>query len=460
LALVPLLAPAVAHAAGWWALDKGTSNYGRGGANIADPQEPVALHVNPAALAGVKGLQLVVDGDMVFDRRAFTRAPDNHTPTGALATYDTVTNDWLPLPPSPGVFMAYNFAKLGLPRLTVGAGTWGPPRVDHMFPKDAGPRGDDGTEAAQRYSEIEYHALQMEMALGAGYELPWYRLRLGVTGTMIRQTVDTSLKINTFLGGDENPLYDGYVYVRAVDPWIPTATLAVSGSPMPSVTLAVAYQLAYDVHAIGKAKEISLARGIANIAAVSGDDLAVDLHAPSVFRAAAAYRHPDDSFAVELAFVWEEWSNNQQIVFHPKDVVFTTPVDDIPLQDIIISTHWRNSYSVRLGGQYQLLPDLLLVRAGGYYERGAVPKNYLSAFSLDLDKIGVTLGARADLPWGLFVDAALGYVHWLPQTVTRGNVRLVNPLTDPPTSEWPVNNGDYKGGQVIAMLALGAKLDL
>ena len=150
----------------------------------------------------------------------------------------------------------------------------------------------------------------------------------------------------------------------------------------------------------------------------------------------------------------------QQILFRPKDITFTTSMGDIQLKDILIPAHWRDTYSVRFGGQYRLLPDLLLLRAGVYYERGAVPNKYLSVFSLDLDKIGVTLGARVDLPAGLFVDVAGGYVIWLAQTVTDSQVRLTNPLVDPPKAEWPVGNGKYSGGEVIAMLAIGVKLDL
>ena len=60
-ALLLLVAPSV-HAAGFWTMDRGPSSFARGGANVADPKDPLAVYLNPAGLAGLDGLQLAMLG--------------------------------------------------------------------------------------------------------------------------------------------------------------------------------------------------------------------------------------------------------------------------------------------------------------------------------------------------------------------------------------------------------------
>ena len=131
LAAGSVLWPTSAQAAGFWNLDRGASNYGRGGANIADPDDPIAVYTNPAALAGLRGLQLHIDANTVLDTRTFARSPDGMGRNPNLTyTYEVVSNGETPWPPSPGIFASYNFASLDLEGLTIALGVYGPPRSD------------------------------------------------------------------------------------------------------------------------------------------------------------------------------------------------------------------------------------------------------------------------------------------------------------------------------------------
>jgi len=445
-----LLLTAPAHAAGWYVLDKGACAFGRGGANVVDPGSPAAVMHNPAGLAGLPGLQLMVDGDWVLDRRSFARNSDDPDGDGRLTDYDRVENGRTSTLPSPAVFMSYNFASLGLEKLTLGLGVSGPPRVDHEWPADG----------AQRYSEVEYHALEATTALAAAYELPWWKLRLGVAGLLYYDIVDIGLSLNTFLSNAENPLYDGYVHARTTDAWTPGAAFGISAEPMAHLGLALTYQWAHDVRSDGVADEVSLARGLKGLATVTGDQAKVDINLPAIFRAAARYTHPDDSFNIEGTFVWEGWHRNDVVVFNPENIVFSIPTGEVTMGRYEIPMHWRDTYSVRLGSEVKVLPDQLSLRAGGFYERSAVPKKYLSAFSFDVDKAGATLGAHLVLPGGMFMDVASGYVYGFTTEVANSDVRLANPLKNPITREWPIGNGRYANRQIMVMMALGVALPL
>ncbi|MCK7482797.1 MAG: outer membrane protein transport protein [Candidatus Moduliflexus flocculans] len=66
-------------------------------------------------------------------------------------------------------------------------------------------------------------------------------------------------------------------------------------------------------------------------------------------------------------------------------------VGDYLVLPLVLERKWRDTWSSRLGGQYNPL-EWLTIRLGGYYETGAAPDAYYSVASPDADKIGVALG--------------------------------------------------------------------
>ena len=463
-----------ATAAGFWNLDQGVSSYGRGGTNIAAPRDPIAIYTNPAALPGVDGLQFLLQADVIFDMRSFERADDdidfNDDGVGdGERSYDEVSNEFTPLPPSPGLFVTCNLGSLGLEQLTVGAAAFGPTRAYTDFPSDG----------AQRYSEISNHPLQIHYTLAAGYELPWAGIRLGASLYLLTQVFDTDLALSTafLLGGEpEDTDWDAIVSVRATDHLIPVPTFALSAEPVDGLILAATFRWPWDVEADGTA-DVTLGRRLGRtlpasgepFARVTGEEVIGYLSMPAMLRAAALYRDPDGRFEAEIALVWEGWGRNQQIVFEPLDVEVTIPsIADpetgvppfsIALDDIVVDTRYRDTYSLRAGGELRLM-EWALARAGFYYERAAVGTGRLSMGTMDLDKIGITAGGRVDLPLGLWVDLALGYVQWITKEVTNSKVLIKDPLVVPPEDRWPIANGTYRNRQVAALVGVGGQLDI
>jgi long-subunit fatty acid transport protein len=82
--------------------------------------------------------------------------------------------------------------------------------------------------------------------------------------------------------------------------------------------------------------------------------------------------------------------------------------NEVALSKMDVPRHWQDVWSVRLGGQYELLPELLRVRAGTFYETGATPlqTTFLDFFAYD--RIGV--GAGLALTLGV-VQLDLAYLH-------------------------------------------------
>jgi long-subunit fatty acid transport protein len=450
LAIVFAAVPGAARAAGFWNLEWGAANYARGGADTAAPRDPSAIMRNPAALAGHKGLALMIDANLVRDQRDFIRAPDDLQGFGNETTYDEVKNDNA-LDVSPSFFVAYNLGELAPLPLTLGAGVWGvAPRSDVVFPQD-GP---------QRYSLIESHNLQIHYGVAVAAALPWFGLKVGVTGMMVSQLVRQSLMLDAFPSdspGQGNN--DVLVEVDARDDYIPSAIVAVSSTPSAWVTVAASYQLAWNAEATGTADVTMVGEVLKDDAVVEGDEVLVKLRLPAVARLAAQLHEPGGSFDLELALVWEQWSRNDTIDFEPQDIRFRYgSIVDRELDPVIIESGFRDTLSARLGGQVQLVPELLTVRAGGYWERGAVPPERLAPGSFDLNKIGIAAGGRLDIPYGLWVDLAFGMAFWSRTNVDNSEVTLTDPLTG--EAAYPIGNGSYGNTQTFVMAAIGARLDI
>jgi hypothetical protein len=376
------------------------------------------------------------------------------------------------------LFVTYNFAGLGidvLKPLTLGFGAWGPPRSDTVWPSEGGCDRDGVCQAGQRYNQVDSRNMEVHYSLAAGYELPWYRLRLGVGLQLIDQIVDMSMKLdaapNDLLYPEETD-YEAYVKIHTSS-LVPCAQFALSGAPFDWLILSMVFQLPYNVRTQGNAS-VTLGQGYYTttgkpIAEVSGDQVSLYLNMPAVLRTAVQYDHPSGLFDFELALVWEGWSQNQEIRFVPENIgISIGGQDPQPIGQVNLINRWNDTYSIRAGGELVVLPDMLLVRAGGYYEQSPVPFRYTNVGLLDLDKWAVTGGARLDLPVGawlgnlilsrdlpasVWLDYGMGYVWWRTRRVQRSEIVLTNVLTG--QTKHAIGNGTYTNAQVYMQGGVG-----
>jgi long-subunit fatty acid transport protein len=97
---------------------------------------------------------------------------------------------------------------------------------------------------------------------------------------------------------------------------------------------------------------------------------------PATARAGVRYIHPhrngeDDLFDLELNVFYENWSTIDAYV-----VKFDGRLNGQDIQDVRIDKNWRDTVSLRLGGDVNVIPKYLTLRAGGFWESAAVPLNY------------------------------------------------------------------------------------
>ena len=157
------------------------------------------------------------------------------------------------------------------------------------------------------------------------------------------------------------------------------------------------------------------------------------------------------------------------------DKIQITP-DNIVLRDVamfpaeyritpqIVPRNFRDTWSIRVGGEgwFDVSGRRVDVRGGLMFEKSAVPNQYLSTLTIDLDKVILSLGSSLHINDRWRVDVMYSRVMGKSETVSSalpanggGGFPLLNPVraTPSPTPEY-VNSGKYEASANIFGLGL------
>jgi hypothetical protein len=194
-------------------------------------------------------------------------------------------------------------------------------------------------------------------------------------------------------------------------------------------------------------------------------------------RAGVRYRHlrgGRELFDIELDGEYESWSRTKDFTLDTNGLtavgggaLASAPV---PLGQIQIAKHWNDVFSVKLGGDFNLVPDRWTLRAGAYYETAVAPAAYANVDFPGAQVVGAALGGSLLLRR---VELALTYqLRYQPSfTVSEANARFYQqvpaspcaaPYTDPNSCNPnylgqpspAVNAGTYAATSHLVSLAL------
>lgn len=469
---VCLAIPSTAHAGGFYLLDRDTRALGRGGAFVAGADDPSSLWYNPAGI-GFSGNQLLLDATMTFFSVDYTRVDSGGT------TLPTVngTNAPIPIPTIAGTF------NLGLRNFVFEVGIFAPNAALMRWP--ASVTVDGVPQAApQRYSLLSMEgSLIAALALGAAWR-PIDELSIGlgvhvVYGSFAAQTALSACDGIT-CAFPEDPEYDGVAQLTLNPVFTAVATLGVTYDAGPvrfGVSVMTPYSLSGNASiqvrtpsaaafdgAFVRTREggcatvpdqeiaSSIAAGEHHACQDTRADMNLDF--PWIVRAGVQLEAIDD-LLLELSFVYESWSLQTEASVRPHDVWFSDALGgalDYQVGPLSIPRHMRDTFSIRLGGEYTI-DDFIQVRLGGYYESGSFDDQWLQALTIDSDKIVIAGGASVRVVDGFWIDAMVGYAHLFPRNVTNSAVPVPNPIrpavADPdPSVRMPgdptyIGNGTY-----------------
>ncbi len=485
-----VLAPSAGHAAGVEDTVSGTVALGRA-ANYVRVNDFMATWQNPANLA-ISPRNVGAELRVPFFNACFDRQKDPAVSYRAEENFDPVCNE-APLLPSGNLGFTMPIWKLGL-----GVGFFTPAGVGNLeFGSDHQPTimpkaGEKytvtkgGTLSPNRFLLLDRTVLAGFFAVGVG-AAPIKQLRIGAT--LASGFADVKYRNFASLGPgfqDQEVLND----VNVRDYFIPRATLSVVGTPHDSIDIMGSFTWNDDIKAKGYVD--LTANGIQGAPRKScydrspvpgtGQDRAtpgphcrlddVDLSVPyQRFEAVLGLRYADrklprdklldpmvqERWDVELDAYWVNTGHVDSFalnIYDPKQGSEKWPYaafSTAPNQDNASSLPsraalphgWVDTYGARLGGDYNVLPGVLAVRAGVAYETRGVPIKNMNIDYWPVQKTALHLGVT----WRVIpaVDLSAAYAHIFNETITvplgKGNVKEV--VAAFPENALAVNEGTY-----------------
>ncbi len=459
VSLGAILLPAVAHATSVLEFpDNGSEQMGRGGAWVARASDPLAAFYNPAGLAGQE-TRLTLQSNFAIQKTCFTRVKSSNDPTNeALADpngkFPQVCGSTTPgIDPQLGLtYRLSDRVGIGiLPLLAPSAAnsnvTW------PSFVNDS--RGVPQA-APQRYLLLSSNLVLVTPTIGIGIEVA-EGFRIGAAFELGIATFDfttASVGVNgSASGGQPQPsANDITAELKGHDYFIPGFTAGMLWSATDSFDLAGWYhyqapidasgdittQANYFTGAVAKGNKSGIASGDTSQANCgvpngppicgNGNNAQIKLVLPMEAKLGIRFhklrsdvpirRHTRDPIAQDVfdAEMDLTWANNSaadylQIRF-PGDAngegtipINGTPGNAPPNADI--RHHFMDTVGVRIGGDYNAIPDRLALRAGGFFETKGQDMQYQGLDIIGSQRFGFAIGGTYRVKLGKEQKSAL-----------------------------------------------------
>jgi long-subunit fatty acid transport protein len=426
--LVTANATTAARADGYFSGASGAHAAGRGGAFTAKADDLSAVTHNPAGLARVSTTLIQGGNRISHNRHGFLREPtldwgnvDDGIPP--YVQFAEVENDqpWQWLEPLLGAA-----SSLGLQDWGFALSVHAPPGVAReAYPIDGGQRYMMVSRQAVILSYGASAAWKLGDVFGVGASLQW----LHVPRLRYQLVIDG----NRF-PGEVNPVtseLDMLATITGSDPFTPNAVLGAWYRPLPFLELALSGQvipaeiethstLAVDPLSPAIDEDVVLRRD-----GTPADDVTLSLPLPVTVHAAARYRHLQggrELFDLELDVGYASWSRVEQFAIDGDGLVANLLAQHVDVGAIAIAKRWRDTLSVRVGGDYALLPAVTL-RGGVFYESALADPSYAHIDFVSGSQLGGALGASLFV-LGLEVAAAYQYRFQPALRVSEGDAQV------------------------------------
>jgi len=453
--------------------DNGSEQMGRGGAWVARASDPLATFYNPAGLAG-QPTRLTIQANVPFMQTCFARTQDpNDTTQDSLAmpgaAFPKVCNDLGTFPvPSVG------FTLRATPRLGIGLLIFAPSgAAGAAWPEFVANSSGQLVPAPERYLATYTNAFFLSPTIGVGWE-PVDRLRIGASftgGIANAQFSNGSMSIN---GTNEDPRSnDIKASLSAATTFVPGFTVGAIWSASPMLDVAGWYKFSApvdtsaDLTTYANYYNLSTAAVVGNsaqkdcgtgqtsfdsvcqpgaghikLAVPMEAKLGLRLHKPrrGIGLEGLGEHHRDpmaqDIWDIELDLTWANDSAIDALhISFPSSPAL--PVNGIaggivpPNADV--PHNYNDVIGVRLGGDYNAIPNRLAIRAGTFFESQAASTDskgnatYMGTDFAAGARIGLALGATVRIPLkkdalpgqGNALEFSAGYMHMFVTTLTN-----------------------------------------
>ena len=465
---------------------------GRGGAFAARADDPTALQYNQARLADLEGDQLILSLNASAYNFCVTRAgtyADNimsadtsrfgaGTDSWANAAYPRTCNA---TPFEPGATLAFTH-HIG-DDLTVAIGVLTPTAAGTLrFGATDGTVQNGTLPNPLRYNLSSQAHLLFSPTLGAGYKLtPWLRLGAAFMWGMAR--IDNTNYVAPT--ADENPAADLRAHYVGWDYFVPGVIASADVTVMRGLNMMVGFKWSDAIHAKGSLDVTSgdfaptadraastATSHVTNVGLVVpqawwltyGVRYGMNRSANEPDPAHHANAMADEIFDIEFDAVYEH--NAPVTNFNlsiPAGSTAMVPAGGgnflmSPLPANSVLPHfWNDQVNLRLGGDVNVIPDFLAVRAGVSYETNGVNKAFTQLDFFNTERVGLHAGATLRLMSKL--DLSIAYAHMFYTTVVTPTADARYPQISAVAGPSPiyVNAGRYEASLDIFSLSANYK---
>lgn len=435
-----------AKAGGLYFSDRGVRPMGRAGAFVAGADDLGAVWYNPAGIADAQTSALADFSFLRFgaDYTRELRIVDADD-TVRHVTSPTVSGN-SPVIPFPTLAASYNFGPEK--QFTIAGAAYAPYAAIATYPETV-----DGKPSPSRYAlgSFDGSALIFTGAYFAYKPVPQLRVGIGL-GALVgvfQSTVTFSVSPpDRLIAAPEQPEFDANSRFRVGPIFAPTGSLGGIWIPLRELRVGASFQLPTVVSSHTRFDVKLPSSAVFDTATVTGNDAHVRFKLPSILRAGVEVR-PTDDLRVEAAYVREFWSIHEALELSPEGVAIEGIAGlprHVPLPPIRFERGFQDSNSYRLGGEYafKLWGYDMSLRGGFSYETSAIPPEYLSLLTIDMDKITIALGGGVRVGEHWRFDATIAHLFASSVDVSADTARIprVNPLPGNAPLE-AVNGGRY-----------------
>lgn len=463
-ALFWLLSAADSRAAGLYVTDRGVRPMGRGGAFVAGADDLGSIHYNPAGIREA-GNSVLVDATWVNYSAEYTRRTQVIDGSGVARVYEYPTvNSKTPFLPIPTLAASHHFGS----RFTGAVAVMGPNAALQTFPTEAG-----GQPAASRYSLVSLDgSLLAQLSAGGALKIT-DRFTVGANFLMLVGSFTSRVYFNAnpadrFLGAPEDPNYDTDAQLSAKPILAPSGNLGLKYRFTDWLRVGLSGQLPFWINAPATVKTKLPDVALFDNAAQEGNSGRVKFVLPPIVRVGVEFKKTWAErrwLAVEVAYAREFWSMHKNIDVATTDVSLTG-ITGFPspfyVPPIKIPRNLKDANSFRVGGEYMFpLNDTfaLAARAGISYETSSADPAWVSALTIDGNKIIPSLGAGLNIGQRVRIDASFTKVFMFGVDVEPSEARVprINPVAGNPVATEPINGGSYRTSANLIGLGVNYK---
>ena len=457
-----------AFAGGYEYPGDGARALGRGAANLARADDPMTMFINPAGLGSLMGTQFMLTSHLTFLKACVSRDGEydpSYTDGQAGVAHEKLCNsDRFTLVPSLGV--TFRASK----RIGIGIGVHPPNSAQKMvFGKRSGSRMVGGEEqelpgfvntsngelpSPLRYMLVEDDVIVLYPTIAIGVRpLDW--LQFGFAFSAGFATFDVTnytraISVGEDQGGDTPTSFS------VTDKFVPRFVASMHLIPHDRLDIVAAIRYDDDVRAKGKlqAKTI-LGEGEGRINYTAPRPLWVsggiryahrtsprpdDARAVSELSGRVEDPMANEVFDLEVNVVYERNSHVRDHTFTVNDLTIGT-MAPFPEFTVAVPHRWKDQLSIRAGGDWNVLPGVLALRAGASFETEGFRKGYAFTDYLPFQRYGAHAGLTIRFNQFELSGAFAHYFHKTFDNRPGSTFQVVNnPFAVPPAS--PVSDGD------------------